>query len=216
MNKNFDKMGIYTRNGLEFTFNFHTSLRAIDKMKFVDSVTNLVVGDNYNSIIRNMIFDFNIIRIFTDVDITDITSPENNDAINMIEDLLDETNIVDIVKTNVDVGLIAELNKAVDDNIEYRTGIHKNPITESLSRLLDTIEHKVSDIDTESMMKMAQSISNVSDELTVDKMLEAYAKSDMFKKRHGEIDSNGNTTSESGEEVKKTRTRKKSVSEKAR
>ena len=59
--KNFDKMGVYTRNGLEFDFNFHTSLRAVDKMRFVSNVTDLVVGDNYYSVIRDIIFNFNII-----------------------------------------------------------------------------------------------------------------------------------------------------------
>lgn len=181
MNNNFDKMGVYTRNGFEFPFYFRTSLRAIDKMRFVDAVTNLVVGDNYNSVIRDMIFNFNIINIFTDVDISDITDPENDDAINMIEDLLDETNIVEIVMANAQTGLIAELNKAVDDNIAYRTGIHKNPLTESLSNLVNTIERKLDGIDTDAMMKAAQIFSGMTGELTPERMLDAYANSDMFK-----------------------------------
>lgn len=182
--KNFDKMGIYTRNGLEFEFNFHTSLRAVDKMRFVAGVTDLVVSDNYNSIIRDMMFNFNIISIFTDVDISDITDPENNDAINMIEDLLDETNIVEIVIANAQSGLIAELNKAVDDNIEYRTGIHKNPLTESLSNLVNTIERKLDDVDVDSMMELAQIFGGMTGELTPERMLETYEKSDLFKKNY--------------------------------
>lgn len=185
--KNFDKMGIYTRNGLEFEFNFYTSLRAIDKMRFVDSVTDLVVGDNYNSVIRDMIFNFNIISIFTDVDISDITNPENNDAINMIEDLLNETNIVEIVIANAQTGLIDELNKAVDDNIEYRTGIHKNPLTESLSNLINTIERKLDGIDTDAMMGAAQIFSGMTGELTPERMLDAYANSDVFKQNHEQM-----------------------------
>ena len=188
--KNFDKMGVYTRNGLEFNFNFHTSLRAVDKMRFVSNVTNLVVGDNYYSVIRDMIFNFNIISIFTDVDISDITDPENNNAINMIEDLLGETNIVSIVIANAEDGLIAELQNAVDDNIAYRTGIQKNPLTESLSNLVNTIERKLDGIDTESMMEAAKIFSGMTGELTPERMLDAYEKSDVFKKNREQMIAN--------------------------
>lgn len=179
------KTGVYIKNGEENKFNFYASLSAVDKIKFVNTVTGTLVGDNYYSFIKDMIFDIAIIHIFTDVDVSDIMSSKN--AINEIENYLNETNIVEIIKANVDSGVIEELIKAVDDNIEYRTGIHKNPIAESLSHLLDTIDKKVSGIDTEKMMEMAQVISGMSGELTADKMLEAYSKSDLFKQNYEKI-----------------------------
>lgn len=185
MNKNV-KMGTYTRNGESVAFNFYTNLSAIDKMQFVDTVTNYVVGNNYNSIIRDMMFDFTMIDIFTDVDIAEIINSKT-DSINMIEDLLEETNIAAIVRANAESGLIAELEKAVDDNIEYRTGVRKNPIADSISRLLNTIETKLANIDTDEMMRMAQVISDMSGEISFEKMLEAYSKSDMFKKRYAQL-----------------------------
>ena len=178
--KNFEKMGVYTRNGLEFNFNFNTSLRAVDKMRFVSNVTDLVVGDNYYSVIRDMIFNFNIISIFTDVDISDITDPDNNNAISMIEDLLCETNIVAIVIA--EDGLIDELQKAVDDNIAYRTGIHNNPLTESLGNLMNTIERKLDGVNVDDMIEDAKFFSGMTGELTPERMLDYYEKSDVFKK----------------------------------
>lgn len=185
MNKNV-KMGVYTRNGESISFNFYTNLRAVDKMRFVDTVTGYVVGDNYNSVIRDMMFDFTIIDIFTDVDISEITNSKTN-SINMIEDLLDETNIAAIVKANAENGLIAELEKAVDDNIEYRTGVRRNPIADGISSLLNTIETKLAGIDTDGMMQMAQVISGMSGEMTPERVLEAYSKSDMFKERYAQL-----------------------------
>ena len=184
MNRNV-KMGVYTRNGEEVRFNFYTSLRAYDKMRFVKNVTDLVVGDDYNSVIRDMMFDFMIIDIFTDVDITEINN--SKDAINMIEQFLDETNIVTIVKANAEYGVIAELEKAVDDNIEYRTGVHKNPIADSISSLLNTIETKLAGVDTDGIMQMAQVISGMSGEMTPERLLEAYSNSDMFKERYAQL-----------------------------
>lgn len=180
------KMGVYTRNGESISFNFYTNLRAVDKMKFVDTVTGYVVGDNYNSVIRDMMFDFTIIDIFTDVDITEIVNSKTN-SINMIEDLLDETNIAAIVRANAESGLIAELEKAVDDNIEYRTGVRRNPIADGISSLLNTIETKLAGIDTDGMMQMAQVISGMSGEMTPERVLEAYSKSDMFKERYAQL-----------------------------
>ena len=183
MNRNV-KMGVYTKNGEENTFSYYTALRAVDKLKFVNYVTGTLVGDNYNSVIRDIIFDYAIISIMTDIDTSAIDNSIS--PINDIEILLDETNIVEIVKANAEA-LIEELNNAVDENIAYRTGIHKNPIAESLGHLLNTIEKKISGIDTEKMMEMAQVLSNISGELTVDKMLEAYANSDLFKQKYAEL-----------------------------
>ena len=179
------KHGVYTYNGAEEAFTFYTTLRTIEKINFITFVTNVVVGDNYYPAVRDMMFDFELIDIMTDIDVSNIKN--SVDTVSAIEDFLENTNIVEIIKANAEYGLIEELNKGVDDNIEYRTGIHKNSIAESLSNLLNTIENKVSGIDTDSMMNMAQAISGISGELTADKFIEAYANSDMFKQKYAQM-----------------------------
>ncbi len=175
------KAGVYTRNGEDVPFNFYTSLSAYNKVRFVDSVVSAIVTDDgYNYVIKDMLFDFWVVNFFTDVDVSKIAEAENN--IDAIEDFFDENNIVDIVKINIVPGIIDELEKAVEFNIEYKTGIHINPISSSLSSLLDTIEGKVENIDFDSMMDIAEAMSGISGELTADKMLDAYAKTDIFKK----------------------------------
>ena len=215
MNKNV-KTGVYTHNDVEEAFNFYTNLRAIDKIRFVNTVTNTLIDDNYYSFIKNMIFDIAIVHIFTDVDVSDIMT--SNNAIGEIEDFLESTNIVDIVKANAEDGVIEELNDAVDLAIEYRTGIHKNPITESFGHLLNTLEKKISDIDTGKMMEMAQIISGISGELTADKMLEAYSKSDLFKNNYQQIVADRNKHNENIESIansiKNTKNGRKTISKK--
>lgn len=180
------KTGVYMRNGVEETFNFYTSISTLNKLNFIKFVVNSIVdNDNYYSILKDLVFDFAIINVFTDIDVSEIK--ESTNSIGMIERLLDETNIVDIVKENVDNGVIEELNDAIEKNIEYKTGIHKNPIADSVVSLLNTIEQKVSEFDTSSMVEMAKIMSEVSGELTADKMLEAYTNSDMFKKNYEQI-----------------------------
>lgn len=179
------KTAIYTRNGQQESFNFYTNLKMSDKIEFVSDVVSVLISENYYSVLRSVIFDFMLIDTFTDIDTHSIMI--SNSAIDDMEDFLVETDVVDIIKINVDAGLIDELNKAVDDAIEYKTGIHKNYIEESISRLLDTVEKKVSEFDTDSMMQMAKTFSGISGELTADKVLEAYTKSDIFQKNHENI-----------------------------
>lgn len=179
------KTGMYVRNGVEETFTFYTNLRAIDKLSFINFVTNIVVSDNYYPIIKNMLFDFEIIDLMTDIDVSHIK--DSTDAISAIEDFLNETDIVTIVKENIDDGLIEELNYAIDANIEYKTGIHKSLIEESLANLLNTIETKITDVDTEEIMNIVNTISDVSGELTADNIIKAYANSDIFAKNYEQL-----------------------------
>ena len=174
------KLGVYNLNGEDFTFNFKTSLSAIEKVYFVNSVTESLIDDNYNYVLKDLIFDFYIVDVFCiDFDMSDIFKSES--LIENIENLLDETNIVDIIKANVDADVISELRDAVDLNIEYRTGIHRNPIAESLSDLFSTIERKIEGVDLDAITSFAQDMRGISGELTMEKMLEAYANTSMYK-----------------------------------
>lgn len=174
------KNGVYTKDEKTFEFSFLTNLSASEKMNFVNSVVGYVVtASDYNFVIKDIIFDFEIIHIFTNYNISDIK--EADDTLGAIEELLETTNIVEIVKSNMVDGLYEKLVKAVDLDIQYKTGIRNNDILNSVERILDTIEEKVKDIDTKRFDEFAKVFNSVSGELTPDKLLEAFAKSDMYK-----------------------------------
>lgn len=175
------KTGAYTYKNESIPFNFYTELRAVDKIKFINAVCDTLIDTNYYSVIRDLIFDFQIVNVFTDVVVPELQ--DSPSPISIIEEFLDDTNIVEIVKANVDKKLIAELEKAVDENIEYRTGIHKNTLEDALTSLLHTVEQKINDVDTEGMMEMAMKLNSISDELTPERILQAYSETDMFKNR---------------------------------
>lgn len=187
------KTGTYIRNDETFNFNFTTDISAFEKLIFVNSVVDSIVDENrYNSIVRDLIFDFNIIRVFTDID-TSFVSVKDDDGNSInpiipIEQFLEKTNVVEIVKANVEIGLIDELNKAVDKSIEYMTGIHPNPINEALANLLGTIEKKVDEIDLDSMMGMAQKFAGMTEDFTMDNVINTYMNSDIHKRNLAEIE----------------------------
>lgn len=183
------KTGVYTLDGEDTPFAFYTSLSAYRKSQFVVSVSNILVGDNYNYVIRDLAFDFCIVAIFTDIDTADVQDAD--DGITAMEEFVEKFKpVIDIVKANVEDGVLDELHTAIDLNIEYRTGIHINPISHSLASFIDTIERNVDGIDLNSMMDLAQSMAGISDELTADKLLDAYAKTNIFKEHWGDSEKN--------------------------
>ena len=133
-----------------------------------------------------MIFDFMIVKMMTDVDTS--FANNSNDTIDAIEQFLTETNIVDIVKINMEESLLDELNVAIDKAIEYRTGIHPSPIADSLASLLSTLERKVNELNLDDMMNMAQKFAGMTGELTPESIVNAYINSDIHKKNEIEIE----------------------------
>ena len=185
------KTGTYFYNDESYNFNFFTSLSMGKKITFVNTVADTVVDDNYNSILRNTMFDFMLVKIFTDID-TSFLKVEDEYGniitdIDLVEHFLDKTNIVGIVKANMEFGLLEELNEAVDKAIEYRTGIHPSPIADALSSLLSTLERKIEEIDLGSAMSMAQKFAGMGDEFNLDNLVKAYMDSDTHKKNLDEI-----------------------------
>lgn len=186
------KTGTYFYNDESYDFEFATDLSAHRKLMFVNYVVNSLVNeDEYNYIVKDLIFDFGLIALMTNIDISFINvEDEDGDIINpivFIEPFLEETNVVDIVKANMEVGLLEELEKAVEKSIEYRTGIHPSPIADSFSSLLSTIEKKINEVDLESMMGMVSKFSDMTDEFNLDNLVKAYMESDIHKENLKEV-----------------------------
>lgn len=187
------KNGVFTYNDESYNFDFKTSLSAHDKQIFVKSVIdNLISDDLYDVVIKDLIFDFMIVAVFTNIDTSFINMKDDDgDNINpiiIIEHFLEETNVVDIIKENMDDGLLEELNRAVDLNIQYITGIQLNPLNESVASLFSTIKQKVNEVDLDSMMSMVQKFAGMTEDFTIDNIVNAYMNSDVHKKNLAEIE----------------------------
>lgn len=179
--------GVYFKGEESFNFNFYTDISSAMKLKYINTVVEILIDEyHYNSVIKDLISDFYIVDIFTDINMTEL---KNSDQfLNDVEQFLDETNIVDVVKANMKDGLLDELNKAINLSIEYRTGIHVNPLSEALASLLSTLEKKVNEVDLSRMMDMAQKFANMTGELTADSVIDAYMKSDFHQKNLAEVE----------------------------
>ena len=180
------KQGTYMYDEDSRVFKFYTDLSASKKVKFVNSVVSLIMdGENYNSVVRDIVFDFFVVDIMTDVDTDKIW--ESSDFLDDVEDFLLETNIVDIVKANAFPTLFEELSKAIDKTIEFKTGIHPNPLGEALASLVNTLERKIESLDMSKVMEMANKFSGMTEEFTTENLVKAYLQTDMHKDNLDEI-----------------------------
>lgn len=178
--------GSYTYNDEAKNFKFYTNLTMSEKIEFISGVTNVLIDESYLPVLRDMMFDYFVIKLFTDVNTPNIG--EDDDVIEIIEEFLEETNIVDIVKANMDFGLIEELNYGIDKNIEYKTGIRKNDLNEALASLVNTLERKVNEIDLTGAMEMVSKFAGMTDDFTTENIVKAFTTTDMFKKNVAELE----------------------------
>lgn len=166
-------------------FEFKTNLSSSEKVGFVIATVNMLFQTDksgekiYLSVIKDMIFDYAIIKYFTNIDLSFID--DSDSMLGDIEEFINNTNAAEIVKVNADVDVIEGLARSVSDNIMYRTGIRPDDIYRSLSELVNNIAKKVDSIDIEQMMKMADTINNAKDDFTPDGIAHAYYNSKLYK-----------------------------------
>jgi hypothetical protein len=184
------KTGSYTYKEKEYNFNFYTDINVLTKSAFVTGVTDVLVTEkHYNAVIRNVVLEYQILNVFTDIFAEEeirnsLYVDEGSDFdLNKLEDFMRDTQVANIVMANVKEGLIDELIEAVDKDIEYKTGIHRNPIGEAVAGLLGTLEQRVKDIDIDGLMGFAEAFKGISgDDMTPEKLWDAYSKSEAFKR----------------------------------
>ena len=166
----------------EIDFKYRTELTLQQKVSFVNFVLGVIFDDDYCfSIIKNEVFDIALIYMFTDV----LKYEEDfTFSLNNIEEMLNTTNVIEILKKEIDNDLIKGLNEVIDINIAYKTGVNVNSISTSFSSLLKTIENKVSDFDVDEFSNTLKKFGDITNGMSPDKIIELYTKTDAYKKNY--------------------------------
>ena len=166
----------------EIDFKYRTELTLQQKVSFVNFVLGVIFDDDYCfSIIKNEVFDIALIYMFTDVFQYD---EDFTFSLNNIDEMLNTTNVIEILKKEIDNDLIKDLNEVIDMNIAYKTGVNVNSISTSFSSLLKTIENKVSDFDVDEFSNTLKKFGDITNGMSPDKIIELYTKTDAYKKNY--------------------------------
>lgn len=159
-----------------------TSLSIQRKVELVNFVVNSVVDDtDFYFIATDIIFNFALVKFLTDIDI-DI---DENVGLGLteLEEFFDGNDIVDVIRDTLGKDFINKLYQSVQYGIEYKTGVKINDVSQSFIRLLDTVEEKVSKISIEEMLNAVKAISSFNGNFSPDNILNAFAKTDIFKEK---------------------------------
>jgi hypothetical protein len=170
-----EKKGVYTykndNSEKDYLFNFKTSLTAREKLAFVSAaVDTLYSGGLYLGIIKDTIINSIIIKMFTDIDLSHYEGEYND-----IENFINNTNIIDILKVNIEEGLLDELNKQININLQIITGVNVNSINYELTGLVKKIVGMVNMEDYSNLMDFAKKINEMNGNLTPESIMNAYA-----------------------------------------
>ena len=166
----------------EVDFQYCTELNLQEKVDFINGVLQVLFqNDYYYSILKQKVFDFMLINFFTNV----IKNEEEFDlTLIKMDNIVINTTIIDVIYDKVDKNLIQELYDAIEVNIEYKTGIHKDELSTTFSSLLKELNDKVSNLDIENLVSSLGKLGDISNNATLDKILDAYTKTDAYKKNY--------------------------------
>lgn len=187
------KKGYYTdftqgEDSEKIEFDFSTNISMLGKMNLVKkTVERCIIDEHFFSNLLPVIFNYHIIMYFAAIDLSDIEEAEIN-GIDKMCDFVQNTNIAEIIRENMDDGVLDELVKAVDADVEFKTGIHPNPLNEVLSRLLETFEKKIENIDVETLIKSATKVAGIKEQLTPTGLINAYNDSEVFNKKFKDLE----------------------------
>lgn len=166
----------------EIEFKYYKEISLSKKLDFVNNVLDVLFQNNYcYAVIRNELFDIMLVDSFTDVFLEE---EDFTFTINEIDKFLSKTNVVDILKKEINPTLLKELSDTIDINIVYKTGVNLNSISTSFSSLLKTIEEKVSNFNVDELTNTLKEFANMTDGLSQEKIIELYTKSDKYKKNY--------------------------------
>lgn len=166
-------------NGERVDFHYKTEITPTEMMQFVDNVIVAVVGNNYYPFLLDLVFNYEIIRRFTDIDVDSYVAYP--DAFDDCAEFFKKSDLSTNIKIDIPSNVYDALYIAVATAIEYKTGVHSSPIELSVSNLINTIDDKIGSIDFVNMSELSGMINGLRGELNMDKLLDAYGQRKFYK-----------------------------------
>ncbi len=102
------------------------------------------------------------------------------DFIDEFEKFRDNTDLIDVIKSEMDNNELANILNCINKQIEYKTGIHDDTITTALSNLIKTIDRKIGNIDLD-VTNLNKILSIMPEEFTMDNLVKAYSNNILQK-----------------------------------
>lgn len=185
---NYTGKEVYTYNGEDVEFQYSSSATYLEQITFVNTVTSVVANEDYMPLLKDIIFNYTLVSMFTDIDVTMFETKGNVD-IDTFADFDKQTGVSDFLKSVIDEDIIYSLNDSVDCNIAYKTGIHRDSVSTAIVDLIKVAERKLSawdgNIDSKEVAKFIEKF-NVSD-LNAESVVKTYLNTDIHKNKVSDV-----------------------------
>lgn len=130
-------------NGETVEFNYASELSLSQKASFVMEVAGMIVSGEvgYAYILKEAIFDYCLIKYFTDIELFE---NEDDFSLDMIDKFTKDNkeSVIDVITTTMGKNAFDELAKACDEAIEFRKA-HFSDYKEEISDLLQVVREFV-------------------------------------------------------------------------
>lgn len=181
---NLTKSEIYTYNGEDVEFHYSSSATYFEQTEFVYAVTSVVAGDDYLPLLKDIVFNYTLVTIFTDIDTSNFKNEgEENIDIDKFAEFDEQTGVSAFLKSAIDENVLTALEDSVDCNIAYKTGIWKDSITTAIAELIKSLQKRVAEWDvnikSEEVSEFIEKFN--SSDLNADALVNAYLQTAVHK-----------------------------------
>lgn len=136
-------------DGKEYPVTIWLDKPVADKESAAMSIVNTLVNEKdkeYYGLFSEYVWKYYIIKLFADgIEFSKEPTFEE------IEQFVTETNLYYIVLQHVDGDITDEIQKEVERNIEFKTGVRMHTVEDILSEALTSMQQKVDSVDVDSL-----------------------------------------------------------------
>jgi hypothetical protein len=172
---------IYKYNNEEIKYNIKSYVNMSDRIKIIKDTARLcIIDDDYFSCLEDIAFDIALINVLTDIDLGDM-------SIDDTDNFIKNTNVIDSIKSAIGENFIEKLRQETSYNIEYKTGIHEDSVSKSISNFFKILNEKIyfDQVKANTILEKLNTLNL--ENLDINAVVDAYVKSEEFKSNKSDL-----------------------------
>lgn len=178
--------GVYTIDNEVTEYHYTSYIGTAAQVNFVKAVTQMIIGGGeYIPLLKEPLFNYVLLSVFTDIDLTKYVDEDGDLLIDAFVEFDTISGVSAKLKLLIDSDVLYQIQTSLDTNLAYKTGLHKDDMTEAVVELVKTIGNKINsigkDLNTEKVNEFITKFNN--SDLNTESIVKAYLDSDGFNSK---------------------------------
>ena len=178
--------GVYTIDNEVTDYHYTSYIGTAAQVNFVKAVTEMIIGGGeYIPLLKEPLFNYVLLSVFTDIDLTKFV---DDDGDLLIDDFVEFDTVSGVsakLKLLIDSDMLYQIQTSLDTNLAYKTGLHKDDMTDAVVELVKILGDKINsigkDLNTEKVNEFITKFNN--SDLNTESIVKAYLDSDGFNSK---------------------------------